>query len=280
MNLDSSAFTPEVIAAWREVMRRHLNKIPAEPKGKPNSIADLTQRLRSIREGLKIAGTIILQRVPAYQNLQVNLSNFFGMGNKGARLKGSIWVYVAPGPEKTIGRLQMALTPWEQVFSEYVVYKKDDPDLHYHVEDLSGWFREPHFFTRVREELLHLPGGYSLLACCGDGRLIDKKPLHALTRDDWRALAVYGLHEKNTWFSVFFPYQLEVLKDLTIRQLAEVWVADLAELYPIRQILNNGPSTPVPKPVGFPISGVVRDARERQRKLWAENLASRFSVSE
>lgn len=281
MDLNQTALTKDVIAAWVKIVEMSENGTPADKKG-PLSVNAFNKRLRPFREGLRAAAKQNLKKVAPYKDFRLKSANYWQQHPKGALLKKYLWLNVGPDMGIPAGRFELSLCPDMGVQGEYVAYKVTQKKLKFHLQKLSKWFMLEKYLITLREELILLPAGFKMGCTCGNGHTIDN---NILDLDDagWQALRSSGL-DPGKYFSIYQYHEYDQVKDFTFDQLAQLLVADIVSMARIFPILQNGPDGKLGQAVEVAVEEAVEKARTEEaidhfRKLDLNVLARRSKKS-
>jgi len=254
-------FTPEVLNAWDEIVRRNVEEIPVEPQGQPDSVKDFKQRLAPFQVAIKKPLELLLETVPAYRDLQVyNLTRFWNPKGEKAFFQSHIRIMVAPKGNKTLGRLQLTLCPGRIVRIEYVANIATEPNREFQIEHISKWLQKSEWFSEFQRGCLDLGYyGFKLQCTCGNGESIDTA-FPDLTEKQWESLHLYGL-DCSKYFVIKYDRPLFTIRELSVDGLAQLAVSDWSELSGLYPFLQGGA-----KAIGTGTSVAVSDTVERVRR--------------
>ncbi|HEY3324244.1 MAG TPA: HNH endonuclease signature motif containing protein [Planctomycetota bacterium] len=251
---DKVALTDDVMSALEQIAARNQHKQHPDIDG-PMSVKGLKQRLHTVYADLQEAAEKRLRSLPAYKFARVYQSPFYHRSPHGAYFKTHVYLYAGLSQAKTKGRLQLVFGPNGTAYGEYVAYPGEDDS--YHIRKLSEWLLNLATFENFRTGLLALPEGFELYCKCSDGTEIDEC-VHRIPDASWNSLA-RGL-SPDEYFTIAKYHRRDNLRHLTVGQLADLLVGDIAELsglYPLLQCK----ATTVGAKTPFESDDVVQSAR-------------------
>jgi hypothetical protein len=254
-------FTPEMLNAWDEVVRRHNEGVPAKEKGQPDSIEDFRKRLAPFRETIKEPLERLLKTVPAFKELRVyNRQDFWRRNPNGALFQSHIRVVVAQSQDKTLGRLQLTLCPGRFVRCEYVANIATDQNREFQIERISERLRQPEWFSEFQRGCLELGYcGFRLQCTCGNDESIDAA-FPDITEQEWDSLRLNGL-DCSEYFLIKYDRPFFPIRELSVDELAQLAVSDWSELSGLYLFLQEDAKT-----IGTGTPVAVSDTVQRARR--------------